>query len=48
MIKINIELAPQFDTMGGAIWLGNAISNGKLIALLNGITLLHFITHVVF
>jgi hypothetical protein len=38
MIKINIELALQYDTMGGAIWLGNAISNGKLITLLNGIT----------
>jgi hypothetical protein len=38
MIKINIEFAPQFDTMGAAIWLGNAISNGKLTALLNGIT----------
>jgi hypothetical protein len=38
MIKITIEFAPQFDTMGGAIWLGNAISNGKLIALLNVIT----------
>jgi hypothetical protein len=34
MIKINIELAPQFDTMGGAIWVINAISNGKLIAFL--------------
>jgi hypothetical protein len=38
MIRINIELAPQFDTMGGATWLGNAISNGKLITFLNGIT----------
>jgi hypothetical protein len=35
---INIELAPQFDTMGEAIWLGNAIPNGKLITLLSGIT----------
>jgi hypothetical protein len=38
MIIINVELAPQFDTMGGAIWLGSAISNGKLITLLSGIT----------
>jgi hypothetical protein len=34
------ELAPQFDTMGAIVWLGNVTSYGKPITLLNGITII--------